>query len=497
MRQQERRHSSRPRTRTLVIAGAIVVLALVAFDQLAQMDGRFFGRSPQALRALVHYLAGDYAGAARSYREVLRRHAESTNSAQAPSWVALARGDLDQAELEAQVESRLAPADPEPLLTLAEAALARRNDPAALTLAGRVLELRRDDYDALLVTAVVHARRGADHAAIDALKRALRYDRAERRYTVFLAVLEVTGELDEPALEQRPNCLLAHLHRYLRIYDPSQERAASRYAERAIANGDRSDDAHVTLGLIHIKQGRPTRAFAAFQQALAINPRNTAALLWAARYHANRGEIAEEYRLIRAALEAARDDPFVVASLHSFLVDKAGDYGEALALAETAVAVNPRDAEAWWRRGHVQALLGQHHLALESYQQAVTLAPHTAELEENIGNILAELARDEEALAAYQRAGVLNPLRPQPHLGLGRLYGRTRRWSEAIQEYETAARLGGGLNVDLCQLYWETGRLGDTARCVTAVLTVDPDNVLGLALMEHVRGARQAASHPQ
>ena len=475
----------------------MVVLALVALDQLGRMDGRFFGRSPQALRALVHYLVGDYAGAARFYREDLRRQAGWASSAQAPSWIALARGDLDQAELQAQVESRPAPTDPEPLLTLAEVALARRDDAAAVTLAGRVLELRRDDYDALLLTAVVNARRGANNAALDAVKRALRYDRAERRDTVFLAVLEVTGELEHRAMQQRPNCLLAHLHRYLRIYDPSQARVASRYAERAIANGDRADDAYVTLALIHIKQGRRTRAFAAFQQAMAINPRNTAALLGAARHHANRGEIAEEYRLIRAAFEADRDDPFVVASLHGFLVDKVGDYRQALALAEAAVAANPRDAQAWWRRGHVQALLGEHRPALESYQQAVTLAPRTPELEENIGNILADLARDEEAFAAYRRAVVLDPLRPQPHLGLASLHGRSRHWTEAIREYEVAARLGGGVNVGLCELYWETGRLGDATRCVTAVLTADPDDVQGLALLEHLRGARQTASHTQ
>jgi len=415
-------------------------------------------------------------------------------SEQAGSWIALAAGDLDRAEAQARAESRLAPTDAEPVLTLAEVALMRRDSPTALAHATRALELRGDDYDALLVTAVVHARQGAYAAAIDTLKRALRYDRVERRATVFLAVLEATGELDDRAVDKRPNCLLAHLHSYLRIYDPSQARPASRYAQRAIERGDRADDAHVTLALVHTKQHRPSRAFAAFQQALAVNPRNTAALLGAARYRANRGEVAEEYRLTRAAFEADPNEPFVVETLHELLVGKLGDYRQALAMAEAAVAHNARDAEAWWRLGQVQARLGDHRKALQGYQQAAALAPRTAELEGGIGDALFEVGRDGEALAAYRRAVALDPLRSHPHGGLGRLHGRARRWNEAIQEYEVVAMLGGGVAVGLCEMYWEAGRRNEVATCVTAVLARDPDNHQGLALLEHVRGAQRSAS---
>jgi tetratricopeptide (TPR) repeat protein len=480
--------------RSLIIVGAIVVVGFIVLEQIGRIDQRFFGQSPPAAHALARYLAGDYAGAARLYREDLRRRATAAASEPAMTWDAFVSGDLDQAEVQARRESSTAPTDPEPVLTLAEIALARRDSATALRHAARVLELRRDDYDALLITAVAQGREGAHHAAIGALKRALRYDRTERRITVFLAVLEATGELDHRPASERPNCLLAHLHRYLRIFDPSHARLAARYAQRAIDAGDDADDAYVTLALIHTKEGYPARAFTAFQQALAHNPRNTAALLGAARFRENRGELDEEYRLIRAAFEAARDDRFVVATLHGFLVDKLGDYRQALALAEAAVAADPRDAEAWWRRAHVQSQLGDHLEALQSYQRAAALMPRSAELAENVGNMLAELGRDEEAFRAYREAVALDPLRPQPHLGLGILYGKTRRWSEATQELETVVRLGGGLPVGLCELYWETGRRQAAESCATAVLTADPDNMQGLSLMERVRGAQRSAS---
>jgi tetratricopeptide (TPR) repeat protein len=477
----------KPRGRTLLLIAALVALLLWGFDQLRRMDGRLAARSATSTRALAHYLVGDYAEAARWYRDDLRRWAAAVPEDAVNSWTILAAGDLDRAERQAATELVRSPDHPEVLLTLAEIALARGALGDATRLASRVLELRRDDYDALLLTAVARGRSGAPHPAVDALKRALRYDHAERRGTVYLAVLEATGELDDRPAAARPHCLLAHLHRYLRIYDPAQAGPAARYAAAAIEAGDRPDDAEVTLAVVERK---PSRALAAFQRAVALNPRNTAALLGAARLHADRGEVAEEYRLTRAAAAAAPADPFVTATLHALLTRKLGDYGQALGMAEAAVAADPRNAEGWWRVGHVRSHLGQHRQALESFQRAAALAPRTAELEDNIGGALVQLGRHDEAVAAYHRSVSLDPLRPQPHYGLGALHGKARRWPDALREYEMGYALGGRdveHVVGLCELYAETGHGARATACVTEVLTRDPDNVRAQALLEHVR----------
>ena len=477
--------------RRLVVV-SVVAVGWFAVDHLARMDGRLFGSSLPAARALAHYFVGDYGGAARLYRDALRHGPAMLRSSPAPSWSLLARGEFEQAEVQARIESRAVPTDPEPVLTLAEIALARRDNVTALTEASRVLKLRRDDYDALFITAVAHARQGAHGAAIGALGRALRYDRVERRLTVFLAVLETTGELDDRPIAQRPHCLLAHMHRYLRIYDASHARPAWRYAHRAIEIGDHADAAYVTLGVIHTKQGRHTRAFTAFQQALAVNPHNTAALLGAARFRDDRGEVNEVHRLLEAASKADGDDRFLVNLFHAFLVDKLGDYRQALALAEAALAADPNDGDAWSRRGYVYTQLGDHRAALHSFQRAAPLVPPTAELQDQIGVALAELGRDDEAIAAYRRAIALDPRRPHAHYNLAVLHHKAKRWTEAIKELETVSALGGGLPVGLCEIYFEVGRLTAATLCATAVLTADPDNVQGLALMEHVRGAATA-----
>lgn len=487
----------RARQRTLLSLGALALLAIVAFNQLAGMSLRFFGASMTVARAFAHYLAGDYAGAARLYREDLKRSVARGPVDATPSWALLATGDLDGAERRARVEARAMPTDVEPLLTLAEVALARRDSAGALQEAGRVLGLRRDDADAVLVTAVAHARQGAADAAIEAMKRAHRIERAERRATVFLAVLEVVGELDDRPLDARPNCLLAHLHHYLRLSDPSHADPAIRYAQRAIHAEDRADDAHVVLALIDAAQGRPTRGFGRLRQALAVNPRNAAALLASAHYRASRGEVAEEYRLLRTAFEADPDDPFVVAALHRLLVQRLGDDRQALVLAAGVIARNPRDAEAWGRHGYAQARLGDPRGALQSYQQAASLGPRTAELEDRTGQVLLLLGRDAEAFTTYQRAVALDPLRPGPHHGLAALHAKARRWNDATREAEMGLALGGRdlpHVVALCGLYVEQGRKAEATRCLAEALALDPYDAQALALQGQLSGTPRSAS---
>jgi tetratricopeptide (TPR) repeat protein len=484
----------------LIIVAIMTIAGVLAFDHLARIDGRFFGRSLPATRALAHYLVGDLRAAARFYRIDLAQRAATVPPDQAWSWTTMMSGDLERAAAEAREELRRAPDEPAPLLTLAEIALAQGDSSAAIELADRVLRIQRDDYDALLVTAVARGRQGQPDRAIDAVKRALRYDRTERRITVFLSVLELTGEIESRPEPARPACLLAHLHRYLRIYDTAHAAIAARYAERAIAAGDRPDDAYVTLAVLQTNRGYRRAAFDAFLRAMALNPRNTSALLGAARHHADHGDLVEEYTLTKAAFDAAPGDAFVAATFHSLLTQKIGDYRLARSLAEAAVSANPDDAEGWWRLAHVMSYLGDHRGALRAYQRAAVLTPRVAELQTYIGNTLVELGRPADAVVAYKRAMVLDPAGPDPHFGLGRVLGKEQRWADALHEYEVGYALGGrdiDHVVGLCELYWETGQAARADACLVEVLTRDPDSQRGQALLEHVRAAapRMSASH--
>jgi tetratricopeptide (TPR) repeat protein len=458
---------------------------------LEGIDPRFYPRSEKTLVAFARYLIGDYAAAARLYRADLADRVHP----QAPRWwAAFLAGDLATAEKLVRGELERTPDDAEALLSLAEISLADRRLPQAIELTTGVLARRRDDYDALLVAALAHARRGEAGAAIAALNRALRQNRTERRPTVFLATLELTGELHHnPSASP---CLLAHLHRYLRIFDSSHAWIADRYAREAIARGDHVDDAYVTLAVIFEKTGYRRYAFEAFRSAARVNPRNVYALRGAARHLANRGEIAEEYRFLKQAAEAAPDDPVVVNGYHGFLTGKLGDYPQALALDRAAIERNPRDSEAWWRLGTVQSYLGHHDAALGAHRRAAGLAPHNPQFQDHIAHELVLLARLDEAQAIYQQAIKANPYRPAPHAGLATIHAKRERWHEARKEYEMAFAMGAQdveMAVNLCQVYQALLDNQRAFHCLSSVLSRDPDNVRARVLLEHAGAAVAAA----
>jgi tetratricopeptide (TPR) repeat protein len=469
--------------RTLCLVALAIVLGLAGLNRLWRMDARFFAASLPGARALLHYLAGDYGGAARWYRANLARSAGEARTSEA----AVRAGKHELAETLARAELVQRPGALAPRLALVEVALARGQTAEALDLARQVLRTHPDDHDAWLATAVLHARHREWNEAVEALKQALQQERDARRDTLFLAALELTGDLDD--LRTPPLALLAHLYRYLALHDPAHASPATRYARLAIEAGDRADDGWVTLAVVHGAEGKRREALAAFERALAVNRANTAALLGAAHLRADRGELAAAYRLLRTAFEATPDDPFVVERLHVMLTRRLGAFGPALAMEQARVAARPADARAWWRLGTVQAHLGNHAEALDSFERAVA-AGDAPEAHEGRGWALLELGRNGDAVAAFQRAMEIDASRPGPLLGLAGIHRRERRFVQAIASLERARQLGarhGDHVVELCALYYETGHVSRASLCLQEVLAADPDNIRGRGLLEHVQ----------
>ncbi len=151
-----------------------------------------------------------------------------------------------------------------------------------------------------MLTAVIVSKRGRYGEAIQAFNRALRHRRTETRNATFLAALETTGELTQLPAGTRPLCLLAHYHRYLRIYDHAQAASAIRYAEAAIAAEDHAADCWFTIGVVNRAQNKPHASLNALVRAIALNPRHAGALHTAGNIYEERGDLLNERRM-RAA----------------------------------------------------------------------------------------------------------------------------------------------------------------------------------------------------
>jgi len=119
----------------------------------------------------------------------------------------------------------------------------------------------------------------------------------------------------------------------------------------------------------------------------------------------------------------------------------AGNYEQALAAYQRAIALDPKYASPHNGMGNVYADLGRYDEALAAYQRAIALDPKYASPHNGMGNVYADLGRYDEALAAYQRAIALDPKYASPHNGVGNVYYRLGRYDEALAAYQRAIAL--------------------------------------------------------
>jgi tetratricopeptide (TPR) repeat protein len=339
----------------IIVALGLALLWLIGYWRIQQLDGTLVQISRPG--ALVLYLTGNYRNAARAYRIGQQGQIELRYADDPTGFWALRAGHPHEAERRAKTTLALVPTAVEPQITLGELALERGQTSEAMRIFTAVLRRQPDHLDALYLGAVAMARAGETGSAIQSLNRALRASSVGERDTTLYRVLELTGELRSRPAENQPLCLLAHLHRYLRIFDERQGLAAMDYARRAANAGDRPAEALLTLGVVHYKRGEYEAARRTMRQAIAADPRQVDALRWLATDAAAVGDLLTQYQMMIRVFDAAPLDPFYLPDLERVLVKNLGDPLRMVALMERALALDPANTEAQAQLKKALALL--------------------------------------------------------------------------------------------------------------------------------------------
>ena len=369
-------YSSYPAVRFRPAIGVAVVLALLwltAYWRLSPMSWDLVQVSRSGPRALALYVAGNYRDAARAYRAGQQGRLDAQYMDDPTGYWALRSGHPDEAERRAHISLALVPTAVEPQITLGELALERGQRPEAARIFAAVLRRYPDHVDARYLGAVAMAHAGDSASAIESLNRALRANSAGERDTILYRIMELAGELSARPPGQQPLCLLAHLHRYLRIFDERQGLAAMDYAHRAIKAGDQPADAYLTLGIVHDKRGEYAEARRAMRQAIAMNPRHAEALRWLAVEADKVGDTLMQYQMMTRAFEAAPTDPFYLPDIERVLLAKLGDPLGMATLMERAIALDATNATAYAQLKKALALLGDHEGVQRQSQRLAAL----------------------------------------------------------------------------------------------------------------------------
>lgn len=188
------------------------------------------------------------------------------------------------------------------------------------------------------------------------------------------------------------------------------------------------------------EQGRYDAAIEIFEKDVASRPDDVGALvnLGAAYLQIGRLEEARATLLKARELDDSRFEIYINLSANS---RRLGQFTEALAFADQAVALAPEMAAAHYARGATLLALQQNEQALEALKRAASYDARGLAIRQELANVCVRLHQYDDAIAHYQALVKMLPTRWEPHLGVGKVLFLQGRLDEAKKEVETGLKL--------------------------------------------------------
>jgi tetratricopeptide (TPR) repeat protein len=155
---------------------------------------------------------------------------------------------------------------------------------------------------------------------------------------------------------------------------------------------------------------------------------------------AERGQYEEAIAYYNRALAISPDYDEARVNLGNALAAQ-GKTDEAIAQYREALRVNPNSMVAHHNLGLAMIRQGKLDEALEHYRKAVAINPGFLEGQNNLGLLLAARGQYQEAMEHLQKAIEINPAFPLAHVNLGDVLIALGRRSEAIEEFYKALKL--------------------------------------------------------
>jgi tetratricopeptide (TPR) repeat protein len=277
-----------------------------------------------------------------------------------------------------------------------------------------------------------------------------------------------------------------------------QAKDASPMLQRAIQLSPDDADAHYYLGTALHGRGDVAGAIVRFQQAIALRPAYTVAILDLADAQLHCGRFLEATAGYRRALEIEPE----LAEVHNNLgnaLHGAGQLGEAVTSFRRALAIKPHFAEAHSNLGNALRGLGLLRDALASYRHALAVKPDFAQAHNNIGNALRDLGRLDDAVTSYRRALDINPNFAEAHSNLGNALRDLGRLYQALASYRCALEIEPQLaeaHNNLGNVLLDLMQLSEAAASYRQALALRPGYVhahTALAMVLRLQGRAAAA----
>ncbi len=405
----------------------------------------------------------DYAGAEEHYREAIRLRSGHTESyvGLARLFISLSRDD-DAAEI---LEAAANAAGPTLEFHSLRGTLALRLERYDQALASfhEVVDMDPSRDRAHYDLAGVLERQGSMSTAISALRQGLAHIPGSIELSLRLAeLLAATGDHDQ-ALEQLRQLIEANplTRAYLASARIHRQRGDMKSARDAVDEGLEIESSYADLiaelGILLVEEGEDEEAIPHLERAISSDPDllqacSALGLAYERTGDLHRAQLVKEYtehlrdhkealRALKTSIALDKRDAaafFAIGDLYTHLVRPVA----AAQALEVGLQIVPDNIEALSNLGLVFLNLQRLPRAIETYEKVIALDSTSVSAHANLASALAVSGESERAIAAFQRALALKPDLAPAHLGLARLYEKLGRAEEAQAARSEFERLG-------------------------------------------------------
>jgi tetratricopeptide (TPR) repeat protein len=462
-----------------------------------RVSGRDFGKSPaqdtnfaaevHALLAQAQQLVGEMENALENYQNALHLAPLRTDLSLGLGQVCLELNRPEAAITALQDALTHAPAARHPgvLETLARAYAQSNLWPEASQTAEAALRCDPENPALFELLAEAATRLGQSDQALNAWKQAIALNpRDIQRQVRFARGLLDAGRADEArgvyaqALSLGPDSPEAHLAAGNAFLELGEVEQAYEVLQQAIELAPRSAEVQAAFGQAAARAHKYEAAHAAFTRAAELEPspdrcaylREAGEALWAM------GRFAAATAAWQSALASQPRDNLTLARLGMALVHL-GQHAEALAALEKAAEQNPQNVNAIREAARAALALNELEKAAQYLERVIDVSPGDAEARFLLGRAREQQGEMAEALSLYRQAARLNPGEGRYLAAAAETLARLGDLEEAVKVMSSAQSISPD-NPEVQQrageIYLQAGHAAQAARAFQELVSARP-----------------------